>query len=145
MSDQKRGKSQQGGLAPSSFQTTVRRARVSRASHAWQARAIKGSAKIGGFTTSRNLGYTTRANIAHEKAEQIRARIVCTPAYIGVAGVGKVSALTGQKVPFFIFSVGYAWVLTCSGRRPRRPVSIDHCSPAKKHNVIFSFLALLLV
>ena len=31
----------------------------------------------------------TRANTAHEIAEQIRARIVCTPAYIGAAGVGK--------------------------------------------------------
>ena len=38
---------------------------------------------------------TTRANISHEKAEQIRARIVCTPAEKrGGAGVGGVSALT---------------------------------------------------
>ena len=38
---------------------------------------------------------TTRANIAHEEAEQIRARIVCTPAEKrGGAGVGGVSALT---------------------------------------------------
>jgi hypothetical protein len=36
--------------------------------------------KVGGFITLRNLSYTTRANIVHEKAEQIRARIVCTPA-----------------------------------------------------------------
>ena len=32
---------------------------------------------------------TTCANIAHEKAEQIRARIVCTPAEKRWAGVGK--------------------------------------------------------
>ena len=80
-------KSQQGGLAPSSFRTSVRRARVSRASHAWQVRAARGKAKIGGFAAPHNLNYTTRANTSHEKAEQIRARIVCTPAYKGVAGI----------------------------------------------------------
>ena len=57
-----------------------RRARVSRASHAWQVRAAKDKVKIGGFIALRNLNHTTRANISHEKAEQIRARIVCTPA-----------------------------------------------------------------
>ena len=41
-------KSQQGGLAPSSLQPP-RRARVSRASHAWQVRAANGKAKVGGF------------------------------------------------------------------------------------------------
>ena len=40
----------------------------------------RGKGKIGSFTALRNLNYTTRANISHEKAEQIRARIVCTPA-----------------------------------------------------------------
>ena len=58
----------------------VRRARVSRASHAWQVRAIKDKVKIGGFAAPHDFCYTTRANISHEKAEQIRARIVCTPA-----------------------------------------------------------------
>ena len=32
--------------------------------------------------------------MAHEEAEQIRARIVCTPAYKCVAGVGLIPALT---------------------------------------------------
>ena len=64
-------------------------------SSAWQVRAAKDKVKIGGFTAPRNFSYTTRANIAHERAEQIRARIVCTPAYIGVAGVDRVCALTG--------------------------------------------------
>ena len=73
-------KSQQGGLTPSSFRTSVRRARVSRASRAWQVRAAKDKVKIGDFAALRNFNYTTRANISHEKAEQIRARIVCTPA-----------------------------------------------------------------
>ena len=40
----------------------------------------RGKGKIGSFTALRNLNYTTRANISHEIAEQIRARIVCTPA-----------------------------------------------------------------
>ena len=49
-------------------------------SSAWQVRAVKGEAKVGSFTTSHDFNHTTRANISHEKAEQIRARIVCTPA-----------------------------------------------------------------
>ena len=49
-------------------------------SSAWQVRAVNGRAKVGSFTAPRNLNYTTRANISHEEAEQIRARIVCTPA-----------------------------------------------------------------
>ena len=61
------------------------RARVSRASRAWQARAAKDKVKIGDFAALRGFNYTTRANIAHEKAEQIRARIVCTPAEKWVA------------------------------------------------------------
>ena len=55
--------------------------------HELVARAMRGECvrqqakqKVGGFITLRNLSYTTRANIVHEKAEQIRARIVCTPA-----------------------------------------------------------------
>ena len=55
----------------------------------------RGKGKIGSFTPLRNLNYTTRANTAHEEAEQIRARIVCTPAYKGAAGVNRVSARTG--------------------------------------------------
>ena len=49
-------------------------------SSAWQARAAKGQSENRRFCALRNLNHTTRANIAHEKAEQIRARIVCTPA-----------------------------------------------------------------
>ena len=54
-------------------------------SSAWRVRAAKDRAKVGGFTAPLNLNYTTRANISHEKAEQIRARIVCTPAEKWVA------------------------------------------------------------
>ena len=70
------------------------RARVSRASHAWRVRAAKDKVKVGGFAAPRNFSCTTRANIAHEITEQIRARIVCTPAYKGVAGVNLISAMT---------------------------------------------------
>ena len=73
-------KSQQGGLAPSSFRTTG-------GVHELVARAMRGkcvrergNVKIGSLASPRNLGYTTRANTAHEIVEQIRARIVCTPA-----------------------------------------------------------------
>ena len=76
--DQKYQKSFKRAFLP--LKKHLPRARVCRASHAWQVRAALGKAKVGGFATLRNLGYTTRANIAHEKAEQIRARIVCTPA-----------------------------------------------------------------
>ena len=46
------------------------------------------------FAALHNLNYTTRANISREIAEQIRARIVCTPAYKCVAGVELICALT---------------------------------------------------
>ena len=49
-------------------------------SSAWQVRAAKDIVKVGGFAALHSFIYTTRANISHEKAEQIRARIVCTPA-----------------------------------------------------------------
>ncbi len=61
---------------------------------AWQVRAAKDKVKIGSFATPHGFSHTTRANISHEEAEQIRARIVCTPAYKGVAGVDRVCALT---------------------------------------------------
>ena len=60
-----------------------------------QVRAARDRVKVVSFTALRGFSYTTRANIAHEKTEQIRARIVCTPAYKGVAGVNPVPAMTG--------------------------------------------------
>ena len=73
-------KSQQGGLAPSSFRTTGGVHELVVRSSAWQVRAAQDKTKIGGFAAPHSFSYTTRANISHEKAEQIRARIVCTPA-----------------------------------------------------------------
>ena len=49
-------------------------------SSAWQVLAAKDIVKVGGFAALHSFIYTTRANIAHEKTEQIRARIACTPA-----------------------------------------------------------------
>ena len=70
--------------------------------HELVARAMRGKcvrpqskAKIGSFTALHDFNHTTRANISHEIAEQIRARIVCTPAEKRGAGVNRVSALTG--------------------------------------------------
>ncbi len=84
--DEKRGKSHLRGL--SSLLKNASRV------HELVARAVRGecvrhrnNVKVGGFATLRNFNHTTRANIAHEIAEQIRARIVCTPAYKGVAGI----------------------------------------------------------
>ena len=70
----------------------------------------KGIAEVSGFAAPHSLIYTTRANIAHEIAEQIRARIVCTPAYIGVAGVDKVDALTEWKA-HFLFWLYWGFIL----------------------------------
>ena len=64
-------------------------------SSAWRVCATRDKSKVCGFAALRGFSYTTRANISHEKAEQIRARIACTPAYIGVAGVGLIPTLTG--------------------------------------------------
>ena len=43
-------------------------------------RAAQDRAKISSFAAPHDFSHTTRANIAHERTEQIRARIVCTPA-----------------------------------------------------------------
>ena len=58
-------------------------------SSAWRACAARDKSKVGSFAAPHGFSYTTRANISHEKAEQIRARIVCTPAESALAGVGK--------------------------------------------------------
>ncbi len=79
-------------------------------SSAWRVRAINNETKVGSFITLHNCNYITRANIAHEEAEQIRARIVCTPAYIGVAGVNKVDALTEWKA-HFLFWLYWGFIL----------------------------------
>ena len=73
--------------------------------HELFARAMRGkyvrhrsNVKVGDFAALHGFNYTTRANISHEKAEQIRARIVCTPAEKRGAGVNPVHALTKARV-----------------------------------------------
>ena len=75
--DQKYQKSFKRAFLP--LKKHLPRARVSRASHAWRVRAAQGKAKIGSLTALRDFSYTTRANISHEKAEQIRARKPARP------------------------------------------------------------------
>ena len=67
-------------------------------------------AKVGSFAAPRNLSHTTRANIAHEEAEQIRARIACTPAEKRGAGVDIACALTGWS-EMFSFIAGRRFVV----------------------------------
>ena len=87
-------KSQQGWLAPFSLQT-------SGGVHELVAQAMRGECvrhevkQKSAVLHSPQSHTTTRANISHEIAEQIRARIACTPAYKSVAGVGGVCVLTG--------------------------------------------------
>ena len=69
-------------------------------------RAARGKEKIDSFAAPHDFCYTTRANISHEKAEQIRARIVCTPAYKGAAGVGLIPALTEVTISLLQWEKG---------------------------------------
>ena len=105
-----------------------RRARVSRASHAWQVRAAKNKEKVGGLADLHIFSYTTRANISHEIAEQIRARIVCTPAESAWRGL---THMRSMCVGVAETGVGaYDDPLLSRG---------EHCSPAKKHKDTFLF------
>ena len=94
-------KSQQGGLTPSSLQTSVRRARVSRASHAWRVCAAKGQGESRWFCRSPQLQlyhaceHSARKSRADSCTHCLHARI------IGLAGVGEVCALTGQTHIFY--------------------------------------------
>ena len=108
-------KSQQGGLAPSSLQPP-RRARVSRASHAWQVRAANGKAKVGGFallaisTIPRVRTYHTR------KPSRFVHALSARP--LKVQGGREFSLCAdGMESISFILSVGCAWALSCRGRR----------------------------
>ena len=72
-------KSHLRGLS-SLLKNTLRVHELVAGSSAWQVRAAQNKAKIGSFAAPHDFSYTTRANKMHEEAEQIRARIVCTPA-----------------------------------------------------------------
>ena len=86
----------------------------------------RSNVKVGGFTALRGINHTTRANISHEIAEQIRARIVCTPAEsawrglthmrsmcVGVAETGHRGwspCADGVEFVFFILVIGFTRV-----------------------------------
>ena len=56
----------------------------------------RGRERTSSLASLRNLSHTTRANISHEIAEQIRARIVCTPAES--AGIDRV-CFANRSIP----------------------------------------------
>ena len=66
-------------------------------SSAWQVRAARVNGASHQFRALRNFNYTTRANIAHEKTEQIRARIAYTPAES--AGIDRFAKHTRSASP----------------------------------------------
>ena len=66
-------------------------------------RAAKDIVKVGGFTAPHDFSYTTRANIAHEEVEQIRARIVCTPAEKEWRGREFSLCADGMELYFLLF------------------------------------------
>ena len=81
----------------------------------------RSNVKVGGFTALRGFNHTTRANISHEKAEQIRARIVCTPAEsarrelthmrsmcVGVAETGGLTHMRSMCVG--VAETGASWI-----------------------------------
>ena len=79
LSDQKRGKSHLRGfsiLLKIFFRVHELVAQAMRG----ECVRANGKAEVGSSVPPHNLTYTTRANISHERAEQIRARIACTPA-----------------------------------------------------------------
>ena len=76
--DEKRGKSHLRGLS-TLLKITLRVHELVARSSAWQVCAAQDRAKVGGFAAPHSFSYTTRANIAHEEAEQIRARKPARP------------------------------------------------------------------
>ena len=102
-----------------------RRARVSRASHAWQACTARRNSGNQQFCAPHSFSHTTRANISHEEAEQIRARIACTPAEKGGrAWMEYVRRRDGECV--FYFFIGCTWILSCRGRRYPVSATLTH-------------------
>ena len=113
-------KSQQGGLAPSSLRTSVRRARVSRASRAWQVRAANGRAKVGDFAALRNLILPRVRTKCTKKPSRFVHALSARP-HNRVGGRGFGLLVDGIGAISAILSIGYTWVISCRGRRS--PVS----------------------
>ena len=87
---------------------------------------------------------TTRANISHEKAEQIRARIVCTPAEKRGAGVGLICAMTGlskQALSHYVRTQTRTITSTTLSRR-RRPRSLRESVNSHRRRLSIRFFAI---
>ena len=89
-------------------------------------RAARSRAEVSSFAIPHDFSHTTRANITHEKAEQIRARIAYTPAEKRGAGVDKVSALTEQSDKHYRHLIRQPMAATFSHwRRLIKPICTD--------------------
>ena len=113
-------KSQQGGLAPSSLQTTA--ACTSYSQEVVRGKCVRQRANQKSAVSRppqsqlyHACEHITRKNRADSCTHCLHARYKCR------AGVNPVHALTGWSTYFFAFSVGCTWILSCRGRRHRRP------------------------
>ena len=94
-----------------------RRARVSRASHAWQVHAAKRQresrrfCRLHGFILPRVRTYHTK------KPSRFVHALSARPLKNGWRGRESNMCADGIEHIFFAFSVGYAWTLSCRGRR----------------------------
>ena len=97
------------------------RARVSRASHAWQVRAANDKAKIGGFALS-TASSIPRVRTYHTKKPSRFVHALSARPLKVHGGRGSDTYADGIKSVFFIFDVCGTPTLSCRG---------EHCSPAK--------------
>ena len=95
-------------------------------------RAARWQSESRQFCNLHDFSYTTRANISHEIAEQIRARIVCTPAEKRWAGVHEVHALTGWKVRFLFFLLAVLGLYLVGELTHTRSVCVGVAETGKK-------------
>ena len=105
-------KSQQGGLAPSSFRTTMRRARVSRASHAWRVRATRDKSKVAVLPLS-TVSAIPRVRTYHTKKPSRFVHALSARPLKKSGGREFNMRADGIESVFFILSVcyalGFAW------------------------------------
>ena len=90
------------------------RARVSRASHAWQVCAANGRAKVGDFAL-RAISAIPRVRTHHTKKPSRFVHALSARPLKVQGGYGWSPCADGIEYIFFAFSVGYTWIL-CVGR-----------------------------
>ena len=106
-------KSQQGGLTPSFLRTTVRRARVSRASHAWRVRAAKGRAEVDNVVLSA-ISTIPRVRTYHtKKPSRFVHALSARPLKVHWRACGS-SCADGMARVLFILAVRCTWGLCSS-------------------------------